>query len=249
MKKTLIVLFTSLFILASCNSGETEDSNQEENQSANTESEEANNQETNDSEEQTAESLITSAVDQAEGTVSFSADTKIDLTQGEDTETYQNVLTIDENNEMKSAINNNGDILTHYLHEGQSYIYQGQSLEEAEGEVNIEDNTYESIVSKLTSYQDGELSTLEEGYAITININDLDSLENVLDINSDAFSGVEAVEGNLQLYFNTDQLYTGSEFEGKLTVDGEEADIVARSDYSNIGSVDQIEKPNALTEQ
>src|SRR5699024_1734459 len=147
------------------------------------------------------------------GKVSYSADQKVNLTQGEETETYQNVLTIGEQDEMKSAVNNNGAVETHYIYQGDHYVYQNQSLEQVEGVENLECNSDDEIVAKLKSHPDIDLSNLEDDYAITIDITDPGSLENVFVSESDFLQQVDAVVGTLQLYFNADQVFSGSEFE------------------------------------
>lgn len=248
MNKTFLVLFSSfLLFLTACNTNETEEANQTD--STEESEENTNSEEAADNGELTAESLITAAEENASGKVSYSADQKVNLTQGEETETYQNVLTIGEQDEMKSAVNNNGAVETHYIYQGDHYVYQNQSLEQVDGEENLEGNSYEEIVAKLKSYPEGELSNLEDGYAITIDITEPGSLENVFDSEADFLQQVEAVDGTLQLYFNADQVFTGSEFEGSLTIDGESADVSGTVDYSRIGDVDVIEKPSNMTEE
>ena len=106
MNKTFLVLFSSfLLFLTACNTNETEEANQTD--STEESEENTNSEEAADNGELTAESLITAAEENASDKVSYSADQKVNLTQGEETETYQNVLTIGEQDEMKSAVNNN----------------------------------------------------------------------------------------------------------------------------------------------
>lgn len=253
MKKTLGILFLSMFLLAACNAGGNGNENNE--QADDSEQDEAAN-ETEQSEDKgdlTEDSLIQNAIANSEGVLSYKGDHEFTVEQGEETTTVQSVVSYDDQNEMKLSVDNNGDVTSHYMMDGSHYIYDNNQLNEVDSTESLEANSYETVVSNLSNYPVGELSSLEEGYAITINIDDMSVLEPLLNDNlNEIASTFNNVNGTMQLFFDAEERFTGSQLEATVSGEdgdaGAEATITATSDYTSIGGIEAIERPQNLNE-
>ena len=158
-------------------------------------------------------------------------------------------MTYGEQNEFKLSVNNNGDILTHYVVDGDHFIYQNNEILNSDETMEAEGGDYQTIVSSLENYPEGEVSELEEGYAVTVNIEDASAFGNVLDEETaSAIEAADSINGTLQLYFNADHVFTGSELEADIVSEGEEINVHSTVDYTDIGNIEMIEKPHNMSE-
>ena len=249
MKKTLSILFLSMFLLAGCNAGGNngEQENSEQDESAN-DAEQTEESAGNDG-EITADQLIQNAVSNSEGVLSYTGNQEFTVEQGEETTSFQSVINYDDQNEMKLSVDHDGQVTSHYMIDGSHYIYDNNQLNEVDSTDSLEANSYEAVVSSLSDYPAGELSSLEEGYAITVNIDDMSTIEPLLnESTSEIASSFDSVNGTLQLYFDAEERFTGSQLEATVTGEGEEATIQAAADYTNIGGIEAIEIPQNLNE-
>lgn len=244
MKKTLAALFGSILILSACSAEE-----QPAEESTSEESAEENTEETAGNSDITSAELIQNAVENSDGITSYEAQQSFKITMPDEESTIRTVTTYGGQNEFKLSINNNGDIVTHYVVEGDHFMYTGNEVVDTEETVEIEGSDYQTIVASLENYPEGEVSELEEGYALTVNVSDMSSFSNLLDEETlTAVEAAESINGTMQLYFDAEYKFTGSELKADLVDEGEDITIHSTVDYTNIDNVDMIEKPHNMTE-
>lgn len=244
MKKTLAALFGSILILSACSAEE-----QPAEESTSEESAEENTEETAGNSDITSAELIQNAVENSDGITSYEAQQSFKITMPDEESTIRTIMTYGGQNEFKLSINNNGDIVTHYVVEGDHFMYTGNEVVDTEETVEIEGSDYQTIVASLENYPEGEVSELEEGYALTVNVSDMSSFSNLLDEETlTAVEAAESINGTMQLYFDAEYKFTGSELTADLVDEGEDITIHSTVDYTNIDNVDMIEKPHNMTE-
>lgn len=244
MKKTLAALFGSILILSACSAEE-----QPAEESTSEESAEENTEETAGNSDITSAELIQNAVENSDGITSYEAQQSFKITMPDEESTIRTIMTYGGQNEFKLSINNNGDIVTHYVVEGDHFMYTGHEVVDTEETVEIEGSDYQTIVASLENYPEGEVSELEEGYALTVNVSDMSSFSNLLDEETlTAVEAAESINGTMQLYFDAEYKFTGSELTADLVDEGEDITIHSTVDYTNIDNVDMIEKPHNMTE-
>lgn len=244
MKKTLAALFGSILILSACSAEE-----QPAEESTSEESAEENTEETAGNSDITSAELIQNAVENSDGITSYEAQQSFKITMPDEENTIRTIMTYGGQNEFKLSINNNGDIVTHYVVEGDHFMYTGNEVVDTEETVEIEGSDYQTIVASLENYPEGEVSELEEGYALTVNVSDMSSFSNLLDEETlTAVEAAESINGTMQLYFDAEYKFTGSELKADLVDEGEDITIHSTVDYTNIDNVDIIEKPHNMTE-
>lgn len=244
MKKTLAALFGSILILSACSAEE-----QPAEESTSEESAEENTEETAGNSDITSAELIQNAVENSDGITSYEAQQSFKITMPDEESTIRTITTYGGQNEFKLSINNNGDIVTHYVVEGDHFMYTGNEVVDTEETVEIEGSDYQTIVASLENYPEGEVSELEEGYALTVNVSDMSSFSNLLDEETlTAVEAAESINGTMQLYFDAEYKFTGSELTADLVDEGEDITIHSTVDYTNIDNVDMIEKPHNMTE-
>lgn len=244
MKRTLAALFGSILILSACSAEE-----QPAEESTSEESAEENTEETAGNSDITSAELIQNAVENSDGITSYEAQQSFKITMPDEESTIRTIMTYGGQNEFKLSINNNGDIVTHYVVEGDHFMYTGNEVVDTEETVEIEGSDYQTIVASLENYPEGEVSELEEGYALTVNVSDMSSFSNLLDEETlTAVEAAESINGTMQLYFDAEYKFTGSELKADLVDEGEDITIHSTVDYTNIDNVDMIEKPHNMTE-
>lgn len=244
MKKTLAALFGSILILSACSAEE-----QPAEESTSEESAEENTEETAGNSDITSAELIQNAVENSDGITSYEAQQSFKITMPDEESTIRTITTYGGQNEFKLSINNNGDIVTHYVVEGDHFMYTGNEVVDTDETVEIEGSDYQTIVASLENYPEGEVSELEEGYALTVNVSDMSSFSNLLDEETlTAVEAAESINGTMQLYFDAEYKFTGSELTADLVDEGEDITIHSTVDYTNIDNVDMIEKPHNMTE-
>lgn len=244
MKKTLAALFGSILILSACSAEE-----QPAEESTSEESAEENTEETAGNSDITSAELIQNAVENSDGITSYEAQQSFKITMPDEESTIRTIMTYGGQNEFKLSINNNGDIVTHYVVEGDHFMYTGNEVVDTDETVEIEGSDYQTIVASLENYPEGEVSELEEGYALTVNVSDMSSFSNLLDEETlTAVEAAESINGTMQLYFDAEYKFTGSELTVDIVDEGEDITIHSTVDYTNIDNVDMIEKPHNMTE-
>lgn len=245
MKRTLTALLGSILFLSACSAGN-EDQPAEE---AAPETEQENTEQTGGSSDMSSADLIEGAVENSEGITSYEARQSFKITMPEEESTIRTIMTYGGQNELKLSVNNNGDIITHYVVEGDHFMYRDNEVVDTEETVEIKSSDYETIVSALQNYPEGEVSELDGGYALTIKIDDISGLSSFIDEETLAdVESAESINGTLQQYFDAEYKFTGSELKADLVNEGEEITIHSTVDYTNIDKVDMIEKPHNMSE-
>lgn len=245
MKRTLTALLGSILFLSAC-SAVNEDQPAEE---AAPETEQENTEQAGGSSDMSSADLIEGAVENSEGITSYEARQSFKITMPEEESTIRTIMTYGGQNELKLSVNNNGDIITHYVVEGDHFMYRDNEVVDTEETVEIESSDYEKIVSALQNYPEGEVSELDGGYALTIKIDDISGLSSFIDEETLAdVESAESINGTLQQYFDAEYKFTGSELKADLVNEGEEITIHSTVDYTNIDKVDMIEKPHNMSE-
>lgn len=252
MKKTLAALLGSILILSACSDNSEEEQVSKENgtEESGEETAEENTEEKAGNSDIASGDLIDSAVANSEGITSYVAQQSFKITGADDESTIRTIMTFGGQNEFKLSVNNNGDIVTHYIVEGNHFMYAGNEIVETEETMDIEGNDYQTIVAELKNYPEGAVSELDEGYAITINIEDTSALGSLVD--EETLKQVEAadsINGTIQLYFDAEYTFTGSELKADIVSEGEDIAIHSTVDYTNIDDVEMIEKPMNMSEE
>lgn len=245
MKKTFAALVGSILILSACSNGEEEQPAEE----AALETDDGNTEQTDVSSDMTSADLIESAVENSEDITSYEAQQSFKITMPDEESTIRTIMTYGGQNEFKLSVNDNGDIITHYVVEGDHFMYLGNEVVDTEETMEFEGSDYETIVSSLDNYPEGEVSELDEGYALTINVDDISEFSSFID--EETLSDIESAESinsTIQLYFDAEYKFTGSELKADLVNEGEEITIHSTVDYTNIDKVDMIEKPHNMSE-
>lgn len=245
MKRTLTALLGSILFLSACSAG---NENQPAEEAA-PETEQENTEQTGGSSDMSSADLIEGAVENSEGITSYEARQSFKITMPEEESTIRTIMTYGGQNELKLSVNNNGDIITHYVVEGDHFMYRDNEVVDTEETVEIKSSDYETIVSALQNYPEGEVSELDGGYALTIKIDDISGLSSFIDEETLAdVESAESINGTLQQYFDAEYKFTGSELKADLVNEGEEITIHSTVDYTNIDKVDMIEKPHNMSE-
>lgn len=245
MKRTLTALLGSILFLSACSAG---NENQPAEEAA-PETEQENTEQAAGSSDMSSADLIEGAVENSEGITSYEARQSFKITMPEEESTIRTIMTYGGQNELKLSVNNNGDIITHYVVEGDHFMYRDNEVVDTEETVEIKSSDYETIVSALQNYPEGEVSELDGGYALTIKIDDISGLSSFIDEETLAdVESAESINGTLQQYFDAEYKFTGSELKADLVNEGEEITIHSTVDYTNIDKVDMIEKPHNMSE-
>lgn len=251
MKRTLAVLFGSIIILSACSSEEAEQPVKEN------ASEEAADQVTDENTEEkaghndvTSSKLIQNAIEKSDGSTSYEAQQSFKITSPNEESTIRTIMTYGGQNEFKLSVNNNGDIITHYVVDGDHFMYQNNEVVDAKDTIDIQGSDYQTIVSSLENYPEGEVSSLEEGYVLTINIGDTAALSNLIDEETEqTINTADSIKGTIQLYFDAEYEFTGSELKADLVNNDDDINIHSTVDYTNIDKVEMIEKPHNMSEE
>ncbi|CEA00724.1 hypothetical protein BN1048_01061 [Jeotgalicoccus saudimassiliensis] len=252
MKKTLAALFGSILILSACSDSSeepaSEENGTEEAAEENTAETAGENQGGNS--DIASSELIDNAVANSEGISNYVAQQSLNITGADDESTIRTIMTFGGQNEFKLSVNDNGNIVTHYIVEGGHFMYADNEIVETEETVDIKGSDYETIVASLENYPEGEVSELEEGYAITINVKDTSALSGLADEETlKQLEAADSVNGTIQLYFDAEYTFTGSELTADVDSGGEQLAIHSTVDYTNIDDVEMIEKPRDMPEE
>lgn len=254
MKRTLVALFGSLMILSACSGGQETADEETAEETTGSESEETAEEGGEESKNpgdsnMTAADLISGAIENSQDVKSYEARQTFDMTGPELDSTVQTIMTYGEQDEFKLSVNNDGNILTHYVVDGGHFIYADNQISETDGTLEVEGSDYQTVVAGLENYPEGEIAALEEGYSLTVPIEDQADLEGVLDeAAAAAVESADSITGTLQLYFKGDNTFTGSELEATVTSADGEYTVHSTVDYTNIGNIDVIEKPHNMSD-
>lgn len=246
MKKTLVSLLGSILLLSACSNGD-EPAVEETVEDSEAETEEAATSENSEGEQIAAADLIDNAIEASNGITSYEARQEFNIEGLDKAHRIRTIMTHANQNEFKLEINNNDKIVTHYVVEGDHFTYQDNKIVNTEETLEVAGNDYQTIVESLGNYPEGEVSSLEDGYTLTINVDDISALSSI--IGEETLADMETVEsftGTMQLYFDSEYRFTGSELKADAVSAEDEITIHTTVDYTKIDNVDMIEKPNDM---
>ncbi|MET3109795.1 hypothetical protein [Salinicoccus halitifaciens] len=253
MRFLLMIMFTFVLILTACNGDEAApaDSGEEADDTADTAEETSDEaDESPDADEApaiSADELIDSAQEEWGGTDSYELN-QVYMIEGNDmSESIRTITTHSDQNELKVEINRDDATVTHYIVDDSHHIYSGHEMEPQAEAPDIEGTTYGDLISQLDPYRSGEVEGTDEGYTLTMQVENMEDAENLL---SGEMSGLlqeaEDITGEINLTFDEEYRYTGGEMTAVLVSGGEEIDLSSSMTIEDINNIPVIEKPNGM---
>lgn len=269
MKKYLILMLLSAAFLAACNENNSEDNGAEDDTSTEEAAEEtpadentedsAENDEASEEDESaeengredvdmSAEGIIDQSVSEYGDTTSYQMTHNYIISQDDEEEEIRMITTRSDQNELKIDVNTPSDTFSHYIIDGEHFVYTNGDFEfQAENE-EITGSAYSDILSSLDSFREADFEEAEEGYILTETIEEIDQVLSLLpeDLSSEV-SGASA-EGTIELLFNENFQFNGSNLELTLESEGDTYTLSSTSEIRGIGTLEVIEKPDAMSE-
>lgn len=265
MKRYLVLMFLTAGVLAACNNEPVEETTEEE-----TPAEETDDQSNTDSEAEeesgesdessdensestdvdlTAEGIIDESIRQYGDTLSYEMRHNYVISSGDEEEEIRLITTRSDQNELKVDVNTPDDTFSHYIIEGEHFIYIDGDFEFQEEDVDISGSSYGDIVSGLEPFKDASFSETEDGYVLTKTIENDEAFAELLpeELISEIPEG--GAEGTIELLFNNDFQFNGSNLDVTMEEDGETYQLTSNSTIRGVGTLDVIEKPNGMSEQ
>ena len=256
MKKNLLLttMFGLLLLLAACNgdaeneSDTTGESSEEE--PAETTEETADEADTESSDEASAlsaDELIDEAQENWSGTESYELNQIYNISGEEDADPIRTITTHSDQNELKVAINSDDVTTTHYIIDGEHYIYRDDALEFQEETVDMENSTYDDLLTQLDNYRSGEVSETDEGYTLAVQFENQDDISTLLtEETSELIAEADDISGEMTLTFDDEFKYDGGELTSVISSDGEEYELSSNISIERIGNIPVIEKPSGM---
>ena len=218
---------------------------------------EGQNEETTESSEGEPQSEADGAMDASDlideassawgDTVSYEARQTSTISSGESQYVVRTITTRSEADEIKVEVDDGQEIKTHYIVEGEHFIYQGGSIESQDEPREIGASQYGALISDLEPYREGTVSELESGYELRYTLDEKEDAEPFFnDGMTDAFDDVDTFSGQVTLQFNEQYQYTGAEFTLTVGSGDDEMNIISNITMDRIGEVDRIEKPKNM---
>lgn len=253
-KKLLTTMMLGFLLLLSACNGNTEsdsesgeEGNSEEQPSETEESGDGNEEESGEASVLSADELIDGAQENWADTESYELNQIYVIENREDSNPIRTITTHSDQNELKIAVNSDDLTTTHYIIDGEHYIYKGEELELQDGEVDIENSTYSDLLSQLDNYRSGEVTETENGYSLDVQFENQEDTGALL--SEDAAGIIEDgddVSGGLTLTFDDEYKYDGGELTAVINSDGEEYELSSTISIERIGNIPVIEKPSGM---
>ena len=258
MKKRflLMTMFALVLILSACNGDEEEAGSEEESdETADTtetteeasENEEVDREEPGDESEFSADELIDAVQDEWGGIDSYELNQVFLIEDGDTSDAVRMIITHSDQDELKVAINHIEATVTHYIFEDEHYIYSGNQFEQQTEPLDIDGTAYRDLIDDLDRYRSGEAQSSEDGYGLTMQVEDAEDAENLLSEEmADLLQAADDVSGDINLTFDEEYRYTGGEMTAVLVNDGEETELSSTFTIENINNIPVIEKPSGM---
>lgn len=239
-----------MLLLAACGNeaGESGNQNSEDQNEETTESSEEEPQsEAEGNGSMNASELIDEASSAWGDTVSYEARQTSTVSSGESQYVVRTITTRSEQNEIKVEVDDGEEIKTHYIVEGDHFIYQGGSVEAQDEPREIDDSQYGDLISELEPYKEGEVSELESGYELRYSMDEKEDAAPFLnDEMTGALDEVDTFSGQVTLQFTEDYQYRGARLTLTVGAGEEEMNIISNITMDRIGEVDSLEKPKNM---
>lgn len=253
MRFLLMIIFAFLLILSACNGDEEApaDSGEETDEADGTAEETSDeSEESPDADEEpaiSADELIDSAQEEWGETDSYELNQVYMIEGDEMSESIRTITTHSDQNELKVEINRDDATVTHYIVDDSYHIYSGHEMEQQPEAPDIGGTTYGDLISQLDPYRSGEAAGTDEGYTLTVQIEDMEDAENLLtDEMSGLLQAAEDISGEINLTFDEEYRYTGGEMTAVLVSGGEEIDLSSSMTIEDVNNIPVIEKPNGM---
>lgn len=247
MKKLL--LLAVMLWLAACGNGADESGaeNPEEQNEETTESHEGETQSEEEESSMTASELLDESSSAWGDTVSYEARQTSTISSGESQYVFRTITTRSEADEIKVEVDDGEEIKTHYIVEGEHFIYQGNNTEAQDAPREIGGSEYGALISGLEPYREGTVTEVESGYELRYTMDGKEGAEPFLDDGmAELLDDVDTFSGQVTLQFNDEFQYTEAKFTLTVGSGEEEVNIISNITMDRIGEVDRIEKPKNM---
>ncbi len=256
MKRNLLLttIFGLMLLLAACNGNDENDSESTGEESSEEGTEESEGETSEESEDGSGEASSLSADELIDGaqenwsdTESYELNQVYNMSSGEDSNPIRTITTHSDQNELKIAINSDDLTTTHYIIDGEHYIYKGEALELQDEEMDIENSAYSDLISRLDNYRSGEVTETENGYSLAVQFENQEDISGLL---TEEASGIiedaDDISGEMTLTFDSEYKYDGGELTAVVNSDGEEYELSSTISIERIGNIPVIEKPSGM---
>ncbi|GAA3724322.1 hypothetical protein GCM10022378_13000 [Salinicoccus jeotgali] len=248
MKKMLLIML--LFLTACTNDGPVDDSSDEnaDQSEESTESATEEQQTTEEPEEEmSAADIIKNAQSEESKETSYEERQTTTISTEESQHVIRTITTRSKQDEIKIEVDDGTDIKTHYIFEGEHFIYQNGDVERQDDGRNIEGSSYGDLISQLEPFKEGTAKQLESGYEIRYEVEGEAGVKPF--INDDLESSLEAVDninGLVLLKFNEDYQYESAELTLTMEMDDQTINVSSNITMDKIGEINVIEKPKGM---
>lgn len=256
MKKNLLLatMFGLLLFLTACN-GDTENDSESAEESSEEETAENTDETTDGADTESsdeastlsADELIDEAQENWSGTESYELNQIYNISGEDDSDPIRTITTHSDQNELKVAINSNDVTTTHYIIDGEHYIYKDDELEFQEEALDMENSSYDDLLTQLDNFRSGEVSETDDGYTLAVQFENQDDISTLLtEEASELITEADDISGEMTLTFDDDFKYDGGELTGVISSDGEEYELSSNISIERIGNIPVIEKPSGM---
>ncbi|WP_434120689.1 hypothetical protein [Salinicoccus roseus] len=180
-------------------------------------------------------------------TVSYEARQTSTISSGESQYVVRTITTRSEADEIKVEVDDGEEIKTHYIFEGEHFIYQGNNTEAQDAPREIGGSDYGALVSDLEPYREGTLTEVDSGYELRYTIDEKEDAEPFFnDGTAELLDGMDTFSGQVTLQFNDEYQYTGANFTLTAGSGEGEMNVISNITMDRVGEVDRIEKPKNM---
>ncbi|GAB3060849.1 hypothetical protein ACFOU0_06790 [Salinicoccus sesuvii] len=242
--KKLLLLAMILLLTACGNDGNGSDTPDDETQEPTEESSEMASDEGGATE---ASEIVEEAEAAWGDTVSYEARQTSTISSSEGQYAVRTITTRGEQNEIKVEVDDGRQIQTHYIVDGEHFIYQEGNIEAQDQSLGLEGSTYGDLLTQLEPLSEGAVSEQDEGYEIRYEISSReDTIPFFDDEVESAIQDVGVFNGLVTVQFNEEYQYVGAELTLTVGSDQEEINITSNISMDRIGEIDLIEKPKEM---
>ncbi|MFC3418365.1 hypothetical protein ACFOLA_02435 [Salinicoccus hispanicus] len=250
MKKLL--LLAMILLLAACgNDGSGDEAPDDDSQDSTEEPSESASDEGTETAEEEGEVEAPEIIEEANSawgdTVSYEARQTSTVSSGDSQYAVRMITTRSEQNEIKVEVDDGAQIQTHYVIDGEHFIYQDGSVEAQDQSLELENSAYGELLAQLEPLSEGTVSEQDTGYEIRYEINSReDAIPFFDDEVQNAIQDVDMFNGLVTVQFNEDYQYIGAELTLTVGSEQEELNITSNITMDRIGEIDLIEKPKEM---